>query len=82
MVPIPDLAPLFGPVPGGMEILVILLMAVVMFGLPVVLIGGGLYLYRQSQSDRPAGEEIVALRREVEQLREEVQQIDDSDDER
>ncbi|PSP55966.1 hypothetical protein BRC82_03095 [Halobacteriales archaeon QS_1_67_19] len=81
MVPVADFVPLFGPVPGGMEIIVILLMAVVMFGLPVVLIGGGLYLYRQSQSDRPAGEEIAALRQEVEQLREEVQQIDDSDDE-
>lgn len=77
MVPTIGLAPLFGPVPGGMEIIIILLMAVVMFGLPVVLLGGGLYLYRQTQSDRPANEEIAALQREVERLREDIDQLDD-----
>ena len=68
--------PLFVGVPGGPELLVILLIAIVMFGLPVVLLGG-LYLYRRSQSDRPAGEELAALRREVELLREEINRLDD-----
>ena len=66
---------LFLGVPGGVELLIILLVALVVFGLPIVLIGGGLYLYRQTQSDRPASEEIEALREEVERLREDVQQI-------
>jgi sec-independent protein translocase protein TatA len=77
MVPTIGLAPLFVGVPGGPELLVILLMAVVMFGLPVVLLGGGLYLYRRTQSDRPANEEIAALRREVERLRDDIDQLDD-----
>ena len=81
MVPIADLTPLFGPVPGGMEIIVILFMALVLFGLPVILIGGGLYLYHRSQSDRPADEEIAALREEVRRLREDIDRMNDSDDE-
>ncbi|PSQ50102.1 preprotein translocase subunit TatA [Halobacteriales archaeon SW_6_65_15] len=80
MVPITDLVPLFGPVPGGMEIMVILLVALLLFGLPVILIGGGLYLYHQSRSDRPADEEIAALREEVQHLREDVRRMNDSDD--
>lgn len=71
------MVPLFGPVPGGLELAVIFLVALVMFGLPIVLLGGGLYLYRTTQSDAPADEEIRALRREVEQLREEIDQLED-----
>ncbi|WP_435179676.1 preprotein translocase subunit TatA [Halorussus sp. AFM4] len=71
------MVPLQVAVPGGVELLVILLVALVVFGVPVVLVGAGLYLYRQSRSDRPAGEEIASLRREVERLREEVDRLDD-----
>ena len=74
------MVPLFGPVPGGMEILVILLIAVLLFGLPLVLLGGGLYLYRQSQSDQPGGDDLDALRREVEALREEVRRLNDDEE--
>lgn len=63
--------------PGGMELLVILLIAVILFGIPIVLVGGGLYLYRNAQSDRPATDEIESLREEVRQLREEIDQMDD-----
>jgi sec-independent protein translocase protein TatA len=77
MVPWLPTSPLFLGVPGGVELLVILLVALVVFGLPIVLIGGGLYLYRQTQSDRPANEEIEALREEVHRLREDVQQMND-----
>jgi len=73
------MVPLFGPVPGGMEILVILLIAVVMFGLPLVLLGGGFYLFRRSSGDSPETEELAALRREVEALREEVRRLDDDE---
>ena len=69
--------PLFGPVPGALELLVIVLVALVVFGLPIVLLGGGLYLYRTAQSDDSTAEEIEALRREVRQLREEIDQLDD-----
>ncbi|UPV73331.1 hypothetical protein M0R89_12330 [Halorussus limi] len=71
------MVPLFGPVPGGMEIAVILLVALLVFGLPIVLIGGGLVLYRETQSDGPASEEVESLRREVRHLREEIDELDD-----
>ena len=71
------MVPLQVAVPGGVELLVILLVALVVFGIPVVLAGVGLYLYRQSQSDRPAGEDVAALRREVERLREEIDRLND-----
>ncbi|NHN58075.1 MULTISPECIES: preprotein translocase subunit TatA [Halorussus] len=71
------MVPLQVAVPGGVELLVILLVALIVFGVPVVLAGVGLYLYRQSKSDRPAGEEIESLRREVERLREEINRLDD-----
>jgi len=71
--------PLFGPVPGGMEILVILLIAVVMFGLPLVLLGGGYFYVRRSRGDGSESEELAALRREVEALREEVRRLDDDE---
>ena len=76
MVPTTGLVPLFGPVPGGMEIVVILLIALVLFGLPLVLLGGGFYLYRRTQSDRPETAEVETLRREVERLREEVDRLE------
>ena len=79
MVPIADLTPLFGPVPGGAEIIVIFLIALVLFGLPIVLLGGGLVLYRRNKSERPAGEEFEALRTEVQQLREEVRRMNDEE---
>ncbi|WP_135851633.1 hypothetical protein [Halorussus salinus] len=63
--------------PGGMEIIVIFIIAILLFGVPILLVAGGLYLYRQSQSDRPATEEIASLRHEVERLREEIDQLDD-----
>ena len=71
------MVPLVLGVPGGAELLVILLIALVVFGLPVVLLGGGFLLYRRSQSDRPADDEITALRTEIQQLREEVQRMND-----
>jgi cell division protein FtsB len=48
-----------------------------LFGVPIVLLAGGLYLYRQAQSDDSASEEVESLRREVERLREEVDRLDD-----
>ncbi|WP_192498291.1 hypothetical protein [Halorussus halophilus] len=69
--------PLFGPVPGGMEIMVILLVAVFMFGIPIALAGGLLVAYRHVNSDDAETSELEALRHEVEYLREEVEQLED-----
>ncbi|WP_135825624.1 hypothetical protein [Halorussus ruber] len=71
------MVPLFLGLPGGMELLVVLLVAVILFGIPLVLLGGGLYLYRSSQSESAPAEEIEALREEVRQLREEIRESDD-----
>jgi sec-independent protein translocase protein TatA len=67
---------LFLGVPGGIELLILLFIALVVFGLPIVLLGGGLYLYRRTQSDESASDELEALRTEVEQLREEIQRME------
>jgi len=71
------MVPLFLGFPGAVELLVILLIAVILFGIPLVVLGGGLYLYRSSQSENAPAEEIEALREEVRQLREEIQESDD-----
>ncbi|GGL70748.1 hypothetical protein [Halocalculus aciditolerans] len=51
------LAPAFAGLPGGVELFVILLIAVIMFGIPalVVLVGGG-YLLTRSASQGGDGE--------------------------
>ncbi len=74
------MVPLFGPVPGGAELLILLLVAVLMFGLPLALLGGGFFLYRRSKSDGAANDELRALRREVELLREEIQRLEDDEE--
>ena len=75
------MVPLFGPVPGGLEMIVILLIAVLMFGLPLALLGGGFFLYRRSKSDGVGDDELRALRHEVELLREEINRLEDEDEE-
>ncbi len=62
-----------------MELIVIFIMAILLFGIPIVLIAGGLALYRQTQTDQPASEEIESLRREVQRLREEIDELDDEE---
>ena len=69
--------PVFLGVPGGIELFIILLIAIILFGIPLVLVGGGLYLYQNAQSDRPASDEIESLREEVRLLREEIEELDD-----
>ena len=71
------MVPLQVGIPGGMELIIIFIIAILLFGVPIVLVAGGLYLYRQTQSDRPTTEEIASLRREVERLRDEIDQLDD-----
>lgn len=78
MFPLSGSVPLFGPVPGGMEIMVILFIAVLMFGIPIALAGGLLVTYRHVNSDGTEESELDALRHEVEYLRDEVERIEDT----
>ncbi len=55
--------PLFGPVPGGMEVGVILITAVMLFGLPLTIFGGLFLLHRRSKTD------VAELENEVSELR-------------
>ncbi|OTF04050.1 preprotein translocase subunit TatA [Halorubrum sp. SD612] len=79
MVP---LALAFGGVPGGPELVIVLIIAVLLFGVPLVLVGGAvLYLTTRSDDGSEAGasgaggpdaERIAELEAEVERLREKV----------
>ena len=57
--------PLFGPVPGGPELLVILLVAVLLFGVPIVLLLGVLGYLRTGDSSE---ERIAELERRIQEL--------------
>ncbi len=67
--------PLFGPVPGGMELLVIFIIGIMMFGLPLTVFGGLFLLYKRSKTDA-SKEDVEELKREVSELRE---QLDEND---
>ncbi|WP_435098041.1 preprotein translocase subunit TatA [Halarchaeum sp. P4] len=71
--------PAFMGIPGGMELFVILLVAIVLFGIPVILLlgGGGYLLARESEKD----DRIEELEREVEHLRDQVEESPGSDTE-
>jgi cell division protein FtsB len=77
VTPVSRIDLLFLGLPGGIELLVLFFVAIVLFGLPVLLVAGGFYLYRNSQSDRPASEEVESLRKEVARLREEIEELND-----
>jgi hypothetical protein len=64
------MVPLFGPVPGGAELVVVLLVAVMLFGLPLTVFGGFYLAYRRSKGDE--AEELAALREEVAALRDQL----------
>jgi len=71
-------APAFlGGLPGGIELLVILLIAACVFGIPtLLLLGGGGYLFaRSSRRD----ERLEELEREVDTLRDRVGDDDEGD---
>ncbi|ELZ43776.1 sec-independent protein translocase component TatA [Halorubrum californiense DSM 19288] len=82
MVP---LVPAFGGVPGGPELVIILIIAVILFGVPLVLVAGAV-IYLTTRSDGAAAEggaagsensetdaeRIAELEAEVERLREQV----------
>ncbi|SIQ97952.1 hypothetical protein SAMN05421858_1008 [Haladaptatus litoreus] len=69
-VPLLEPVPLFGPVPGGMELFVIFIMALMMFGLPLTIFGGLFVAHKRSKED------MEELKREVSELREQVEAND------
>jgi sec-independent protein translocase protein TatA len=73
-------APAFGGVPAGPELAIIMLIAVLLFGVPVVVIAGAvLFLKLRSDGDEADADRIAELEAEVERLRE---QVGDESDER
>lgn len=64
------MVPLFPGVPGGPELLVILLVAIIAFGLPVVLIAAGVIGYRRLDK----GDRVEELEQRVEELERETRE--------
>jgi hypothetical protein len=62
--------PLFGPVPGGMELIVMFVVALMMFGLPLTIFGGLFLAHRRSKRD------VDELKDEVRELRAELEERD------
>ena len=71
--------PAFGGVPGGPELLIILLISVLIFGVPLVVIAGAVvFLTLRSDDGEADADRIAELEAEVERLRE---QVDDEPEE-
>lgn len=66
--------PLFGPVPGGVEMMVILLVALVLFGLPLTLIA--LFLANRSKGGSATKDDVDELANEVAELRTQLEERD------
>lgn len=70
--------PAFGGIPGGIELAVILIIAIIMFGIPVlvVLVGGGYLLSRSQSTDEDAdadAERLAELEAKVDELHAELE---------
>jgi len=66
------MVPLQMGIPGGPELLVILLIMVVLFGVPLVLLGVGGFVYLRSNADDDTQERIAELEGEIDQLKSEL----------
>ncbi|MDZ5812216.1 preprotein translocase subunit TatA [Halorubrum sp. AD140] len=79
--------PAFGGVPAGPELVILLIVFVLLFGVPLVVIAGVvLFLKLRSDGDEGDADRIAELEAEVERLREKVDEgrhgEDASDDDR
>ncbi|WP_280585976.1 preprotein translocase subunit TatA [Halorubrum sp. Boch-26] len=73
--------PAFGGVPAGPELVIILIILVLLFGVPIVLIAAGVvFLKLRSDGEEADADRIADLEAEVERLREEVDDEPDSRD--
>jgi hypothetical protein len=61
-------------IPGGVELIVILLIAILIFGIPLLLIGivGALYLRAESDDGEDVAERVDELEAEIAALRAEI----------
>jgi sec-independent protein translocase protein TatA len=75
--------PAFGGVPAGPELVIIMLIAVLLFGVPLVVIAGAvLFLKLRSDGEEADADRIAELEAEVERLREKVDEDSDEKGER
>ena len=63
------MVPLQMGVPGGPELLVILLILLLLFGLPILLLGVGGFLHLRSNADDETKERIAELESEIDELK-------------
>jgi sec-independent protein translocase protein TatA len=76
-------APAFGGVPAGPELVIILIILVLLFGVPIALIAAGVvFLKLRSDDDGADADRIAELEAEVERLREQVGDESNGRDER
>jgi sec-independent protein translocase protein TatA len=67
-------------IPGGPELLVILLIALLLFGIPLLLLGVGGFVYLRSNADDDTKERIAELEGEIDQLKSELDADTATDD--
>jgi sec-independent protein translocase protein TatA len=71
------MVPLQMGVPGGPELLVILLILLLLFGLPILLLGVGGFLYLRSNADDETKERIAELESEIDELKSDLDTEDE-----
>ena len=71
------MVPLQMGVPGGPELLVILLILLLLFGLPILLLGVGGFLYLRSNADDGTKERIAELESEIDELKSDLDTEDE-----
>lgn len=73
--------PAFGGVPAGPELVIILIILVLLFGVPIALIAAGVvFLKLRSDGEEADADRIAELEAEVERLREKVDDEPDARD--
>ena len=71
------MVPLQMGVPGGPELLVILLILLLLFGLPILLLGVGGFLYLRSNAYDETKERIAELESEIDELKSDLDTEDE-----
>jgi sec-independent protein translocase protein TatA len=66
------MVPLQMGIPGGLELIIVLLIALVLFGLPILLLGVGGFLYLRSRTDDETAERVAELEAEIDDLEREL----------